>query len=113
MKDKIELDLQSDELVVEGSKLILKTTLYMDHICSSGDEGGGLEIPVNLELAKQLKSSFGIDPTFSPYERVELNNTLDALERLNGNCTDLIKDLEAEIRLMDTDTEYIDEDEDE
>ena len=50
MKERIEFELLADELSAESNKVLLKTHLFMDHKTASGEDGGGLEIPVIFDL---------------------------------------------------------------
>lgn len=113
MKERIEFELLADELSAESNKVLLKTHLFMDHKTASGEDGGGLEIPVIFDLIGQLKSSFGITPDFAPYEKTELTNTLLALNKLEANISELIKEIKAELHLIDSDPDYYSEEEDE
>lgn len=113
MKQRIEIDYGTDELVAEGNEVKLKVTVYLDHVDGDGQEGSSLEIPLLIGLHKELKSSFGIAPEFAPYQESELRTTLNALKKLVAIGQDLVLETELELKKMNDDPEYFDEEEEE
>jgi hypothetical protein len=113
MKERLECEVLLESMSVDGNKLMANAAVYLDHVSKSGEKDGEICLTTSFNVIDQIKGSFGVEPEFGPYERVDLTNTYNAIERLRLCCEEILRDIKAEIKLMDTDPHYFEIDDEE
>ena len=114
----LELELGINELIVDRGDLIMRLTMFIDHHCSDHSSGNyidsasgeGLNFPVDVDLSKELQTSLGINEDFKPYDRGEITNSILSLEKLRAVTEDLLNQQKLELKQMDEDPHYFEDD---